>query len=173
MALNLTFFVTLLSYSQSSKKYVTITKKCGVLHKSLSKGNLIVFLKYQVQNAWSVFILLIIVMVFLDDFSFMCSGVTSSWKLAFIELLSLCSRVICDLLLPLEVYFCLDEYVWLQTHLCHNKLTSDFVFLGSCSLVATAGHSSESKNVAMWDTLLPQKKALIACNYFFKLIYSR
>lgn len=110
---------------------------------------------------------------FLDDFSFICSGVTSSWKLAFIELLSLWSRLICDLLLPLEVYFCLDEYVWLQTHLCHNKLTSDFVFLGSCSLVATAGHSSESKNVAMWDTLLPQKKALIACNYFFKLIHSR
>ncbi|XP_054286224.1 dmX-like protein 2 isoform X3 [Macrosteles quadrilineatus] len=48
------------------------------------------------------------------------------------------------------------------TYQCHNKLTSDFVFLGSCSLVATAGHSSESKNVAMWDTLLPQKKALIA-----------
>ncbi|XP_014244478.1 dmX-like protein 2 isoform X1 [Cimex lectularius] len=44
---------------------------------------------------------------------------------------------------------------------CHNKVTSDFVFLGSCSMVATAGHSSESKNVALWDTLLPQKKALI------------
>ncbi|KAL1117871.1 hypothetical protein AAG570_004184 [Ranatra chinensis] len=44
---------------------------------------------------------------------------------------------------------------------CHNKVTSDFVFLGSCSMVATAGHSSESKNVAIWDTLLPQKKALI------------
>lgn len=44
---------------------------------------------------------------------------------------------------------------------CHNKLISDFVFLGSCSVVATAGHSSESKNVAIWDTLLPQKKALV------------
>nr|XP_024216080.1 dmX-like protein 2 isoform X4 [Halyomorpha halys] len=44
---------------------------------------------------------------------------------------------------------------------CHNKVTSDFVFLGSCSMVATAGHSSESKNVALWDTLLPQKKSLI------------
>ncbi|XP_059484944.1 dmX-like protein 2 [Neocloeon triangulifer] len=44
---------------------------------------------------------------------------------------------------------------------CHNKLTSDFVFLGSCSLLATAGHSSESKNVALWDSLLPQKKALV------------
>ncbi|XP_075227186.1 rabconnectin-3 alpha isoform X2 [Lycorma delicatula] len=48
------------------------------------------------------------------------------------------------------------------TYQCHNKVTSDFVFLGSCSLVATAGHSSESKNVALWDTLLPQKKSLIA-----------
>ncbi|XP_046400831.1 dmX-like protein 2 isoform X2 [Ischnura elegans] len=47
------------------------------------------------------------------------------------------------------------------TYQCHSKLTSDFVFLGSCSLLATAGHSSESKNVALWDTLLPQKKALI------------
>jgi DmX-like protein len=37
------------------------------------------------------------------------------------------------------------------------------VFLGSCSLLATAGHSSESKNVALWDSLLPQKKALVTC----------
>ncbi|KXJ78276.1 hypothetical protein RP20_CCG005091 [Aedes albopictus] len=48
------------------------------------------------------------------------------------------------------------------TYLCHNKGITDFVFLGSCSLVATAGHSSESKNVAIWDTLLPQKKALVS-----------
>ncbi|XP_053676697.1 dmX-like protein 1 [Anopheles nili] len=48
------------------------------------------------------------------------------------------------------------------TYQCHNKGITDFVFLGSCSLVATAGHSSESKNVAIWDTLLPQKKALVA-----------
>lgn len=26
-----------------------------------------------------------------------------------------------------------------------------------------AGHSSESKNVAIWDTLLPQKKAMVSC----------
>uniref|UniRef100_A0A182NDD9 RAVE complex protein Rav1 C-terminal domain-containing protein n=1 Tax=Anopheles dirus TaxID=7168 RepID=A0A182NDD9_9DIPT len=48
------------------------------------------------------------------------------------------------------------------TYQCHNKGITDFVFLGSCSLVATAGHSSESKNVTIWDTLLPQKKALVA-----------
>ncbi|XP_041980851.1 dmX-like protein 2 isoform X4 [Aricia agestis] len=47
------------------------------------------------------------------------------------------------------------------THQCHSKGISDFVFLGSCSLVATAGHSSESKNVAVWDTLMPVKKALV------------
>ncbi|KAJ9586648.1 hypothetical protein L9F63_019750, partial [Diploptera punctata] len=40
------------------------------------------------------------------------------------------------------------------TYQCHNKVTSDFVFLGSCSMIATAGHSSESKNVALWDSLL-------------------
>ncbi|XP_065333652.1 dmX-like protein 2 isoform X2 [Cloeon dipterum] len=44
---------------------------------------------------------------------------------------------------------------------CHSKMASDFVFLGSCSLLATAGHSSESKNVSLWDSLLPQKKALV------------
>ncbi|XP_066993059.2 dmX-like protein 2 isoform X2 [Anabrus simplex] len=48
------------------------------------------------------------------------------------------------------------------TYQCHNKITSDFVFLGSCSVLATAGHSSESKNVAMWDSLLPLKKSLIS-----------
>jgi len=53
-----------------------------------------------------------------------------------------------------------------QTYQCHNKVTSDFVFLGSCSMIATAGHSSESKNVALWDSLLPQKKALITGTYF-------
>uniref|UniRef100_A0A6B2EFJ9 Putative rabconnectin n=1 Tax=Phlebotomus kandelakii TaxID=1109342 RepID=A0A6B2EFJ9_9DIPT len=45
---------------------------------------------------------------------------------------------------------------------CHNKGITDFVFLGSCSLVATTGHSSENKNVGLWDTLLPQKKAMVA-----------
>lgn len=34
-------------------------------------------------------------------------------------------------------------------------------------MIATAGHSSESKNVALWDSLLPQKKALITGIYLF------
>ncbi|KYN36646.1 DmX-like protein 2 [Trachymyrmex septentrionalis] len=47
------------------------------------------------------------------------------------------------------------------TYQCHTKVTSDFVFLGACSLVATAGHGSEGRNVALWDTLLPQNKSLV------------
>ncbi|XP_066150653.1 dmX-like protein 2 isoform X3 [Euwallacea fornicatus] len=47
------------------------------------------------------------------------------------------------------------------THLCHNKGISDFVFLGSCSLLATAGHSSENKNVCIWDSIMPHNKALV------------
>nr|XP_027212864.1 dmX-like protein 1 [Penaeus vannamei] len=45
------------------------------------------------------------------------------------------------------------------THQCHNKHGSDFVFIGSSSLIATAGQSSEHRNVALWDTLMPQRKA--------------
>ncbi|KAL3867333.1 hypothetical protein ACJMK2_044544 [Sinanodonta woodiana] len=44
---------------------------------------------------------------------------------------------------------------------CHNKTTSDFVFVGSSSLIGTAGHSSESRNVCLWDTLLPARSALV------------
>ncbi|KAF4514113.1 UNVERIFIED_CONTAM: hypothetical protein B566_EDAN019095 [Ephemera danica] len=46
-------------------------------------------------------------------------------------------------------------------YVCHSKLASDLVFLGSCSVLATAGHSSESRNVALWDTLLPPVKSLV------------
>jgi WD40 repeat protein len=45
---------------------------------------------------------------------------------------------------------------------CHTKNTADFVFLGSSSLIASAGMSAESKNVAIWDTLMPMKKAQVA-----------
>lgn len=44
---------------------------------------------------------------------------------------------------------------------CHSKQTSDFVFVSSSSLIATAGHSSEGKNVCLWDTLLPKAKARV------------
>merc|ERR1711994_447802 len=40
--------------------------------------------------------------------------------------------------------------------------TADFVFQGgSSSLLATAGHSADGRNVALWDTLLPQRKACV------------
>ncbi|CAL1529694.1 unnamed protein product [Lymnaea stagnalis] len=44
---------------------------------------------------------------------------------------------------------------------CHNKTTSDFQFVGSSSLIATAGQSSEHKNVCIWDTLLPHRSSLV------------
>ncbi|CAL4066160.1 unnamed protein product [Meganyctiphanes norvegica] len=44
-------------------------------------------------------------------------------------------------------------------HQCHNKHGSDFVFVGSSSLLATAGQSSEHRNVGLWDSLMPQRKA--------------
>ena len=60
------------------------------------------------------------------------------------------------------------RFYWLflslwQSHQCHSKGTSDFVFLGSSSILATTGHSSESRNVVLWDTLMPQRKAVIHC----------
>ncbi|XP_018327674.1 dmX-like protein 2 isoform X2 [Agrilus planipennis] len=47
------------------------------------------------------------------------------------------------------------------TYQCHNKGITDFVFLGSCSLLATVGHSSENRNVCIWDSVLPHNKALV------------
>ena len=45
---------------------------------------------------------------------------------------------------------------------CHAKQTSDFVFQGACSsLFCSAGHSPDGRNVALWDTLMPQKRALV------------
>ncbi|XP_035825075.1 dmX-like protein 2 [Aplysia californica] len=44
---------------------------------------------------------------------------------------------------------------------CHNRTTSDFQFVGSSSLIATAGQSSELKNVCLWDTLLPTRSSLV------------
>ncbi|KAF9916958.1 regulator of (H+)-ATPase in vacuolar membrane [Lobosporangium transversale] len=43
---------------------------------------------------------------------------------------------------------------------CHDKITRDFAFLGSSSIIATTGTSGDGKNLAIWDTLLPQNKAL-------------
>jgi len=48
-----------------------------------------------------------------------------------------------------------------QSFKCHSKVTSDFVFVGSSSLIATAGHSADNRNVCLWDTLLPQRRSLV------------
>ncbi|XP_015792670.1 dmX-like protein 2 isoform X2 [Tetranychus urticae] len=44
----------------------------------------------------------------------------------------------------------------------HSKHASDFTFLGSSSLIITAGQSTDHKNICMWDTLLPAKKSLVS-----------
>lgn len=49
----------------------------------------------------------------------------------------------------------------LQTTQCHSKQASEFAFAGSSSLLATGGQSSDGRNVCLWDTLLPQRKAMI------------
>ncbi|KAG0365800.1 regulator of (H+)-ATPase in vacuolar membrane, partial [Gamsiella multidivaricata] len=43
---------------------------------------------------------------------------------------------------------------------CHDKIARDFAFLGSSSVVATTGTSSDGRNLGIWDTLLPKEKAL-------------
>ncbi|TSL10182.1 DmX-like protein 1 [Bagarius yarrelli] len=49
-------------------------------------------------------------------------------------------------------------YLTLQ---CHNKTAHDFVFVGSSSLIATAGLSTDNRNVCLWDTLLMPSSSLV------------
>ncbi|KAF9182064.1 regulator of (H+)-ATPase in vacuolar membrane [Haplosporangium sp. Z 11] len=42
---------------------------------------------------------------------------------------------------------------------CHDRIARDFAFLGSSSVIATIGTSSDNRNLAIWDTLLPKEKA--------------
>ncbi|XP_074651608.1 dmX-like protein 2 [Tubulanus polymorphus] len=44
---------------------------------------------------------------------------------------------------------------------CHSKTMNDFAFVGSSSLLATAGQSNDNRNVALWDTLVPKRSSLI------------
>ncbi|KAM4678590.1 dmX-like protein 2 isoform 2-T2 [Discoglossus pictus] len=44
---------------------------------------------------------------------------------------------------------------------CHTKTTSDFAFITSSSLVATAGQSSDNRNVCLWDTLVSSSNSLV------------
>ncbi|XP_019742626.1 dmX-like protein 1 isoform X1 [Hippocampus comes] len=49
-------------------------------------------------------------------------------------------------------------YLTLQ---CHNKTAHDFVFVGSSSLIATAGLSTDNRNVCLWDTLVTPINSLV------------
>ncbi|XP_076859615.1 dmX-like protein 1 isoform X2 [Brachyhypopomus gauderio] len=49
-------------------------------------------------------------------------------------------------------------YLTLQ---CHNKTAHDFVFVGSSSLIATAGLSTDNRNVCLWDTLVAPSSSLV------------
>ncbi|KTF82647.1 hypothetical protein cypCar_00032557 [Cyprinus carpio] len=49
-------------------------------------------------------------------------------------------------------------YLTLQ---CHNKTANDFVFVGSSSLIATAGLSTDNRNVCLWDTLVTPAYSLV------------
>ncbi|XP_048383976.2 dmX-like protein 1 isoform X5 [Stegostoma tigrinum] len=44
---------------------------------------------------------------------------------------------------------------------CHNKTANDFVFVSSSTLIATAGQSTDNRNICLWDTLVPQTNSLV------------
>ncbi|XP_068560082.1 dmX-like protein 1 isoform X1 [Cebidichthys violaceus] len=44
---------------------------------------------------------------------------------------------------------------------CHSKTAHDFVFVGSSSLIATAGLSTDNRNVCLWDTLVTPANSLV------------
>ncbi|XP_075692421.1 dmX-like protein 1 isoform X2 [Rhinoderma darwinii] len=44
---------------------------------------------------------------------------------------------------------------------CHNKTANDFVFISSSSLIATAGQSSDNRNICLWDTLVTPGNSLV------------
>ncbi|KAG8516720.1 DmX-like protein 1, partial [Galemys pyrenaicus] len=48
-----------------------------------------------------------------------------------------------------------------KTWQCHNKTANDFVFVSSSSLIATAGLSTDNRNVCLWDTLVAPANSLV------------
>ncbi|KAM5261792.1 dmX-like protein 1 isoform 9-T9 [Hipposideros larvatus] len=44
---------------------------------------------------------------------------------------------------------------------CHNKTVNDFVFISSSSLIATAGLSTDNRNICLWDTLVAPANSLV------------
>ncbi|CAH0473362.1 unnamed protein product [Peronospora belbahrii] len=56
----------------------------------------------------------------------------------------------------------LDRVPYYREMACHDKGAKGLTFLNSSSTIATAGLSSEKRNVCVWDTLLPTPTALVA-----------
>ncbi|KAM9695063.1 dmX-like protein 1 isoform 1-T1 [Trichechus inunguis] len=48
---------------------------------------------------------------------------------------------------------------------CHNKTANDFVFVSSSSLIATAGLSTDNRNICLWDTLVAPANSLVHAFY--------
>ncbi|XP_062860822.1 dmX-like protein 2 isoform X2 [Trichomycterus rosablanca] len=44
---------------------------------------------------------------------------------------------------------------------CHSKVCGDFSFITSSSLIATAGHSNDGRNVCLWDTLISPSNTMV------------
>uniref|UniRef100_A0A3B3ZQL5 RAVE complex protein Rav1 C-terminal domain-containing protein n=1 Tax=Periophthalmus magnuspinnatus TaxID=409849 RepID=A0A3B3ZQL5_9GOBI len=44
---------------------------------------------------------------------------------------------------------------------CHTKTCGDFAFITSSSLIATAGQSSDCRNVCLWDTLISPSNTMV------------
>ncbi|KAJ8247851.1 hypothetical protein GJAV_G00251230 [Gymnothorax javanicus] len=44
---------------------------------------------------------------------------------------------------------------------CHSKTCGDFAFITSSSLIATAGQSTDCRNVCLWDTLISPNNTLV------------
>ncbi|KAI4881493.1 hypothetical protein NFI96_021816, partial [Prochilodus magdalenae] len=44
---------------------------------------------------------------------------------------------------------------------CHSKTCGDFSFITSSSLIATAGHSNDGRNVCLWDTLVSPSNTMV------------
>ncbi|XP_053355877.1 dmX-like protein 2 isoform X5 [Clarias gariepinus] len=44
---------------------------------------------------------------------------------------------------------------------CHSKVCGDFSFITSSSLIATAGHSTDGRNVCLWDTLISPSNTMV------------
>uniref|UniRef100_A0A8C1VID0 Dmx-like 2 n=1 Tax=Cyprinus carpio TaxID=7962 RepID=A0A8C1VID0_CYPCA len=60
---------------------------------------------------------------------------------------------------------------------CHSKSCSDFAFITSSSLIATAGQSNDGRNVCLWDTLISPSNSMIhgdnfLCYLFRQLLHT-